>query len=190
MSASFRSNAKRRRRSQLQNRSIGFRSGERGGMCQSATPAAVCASLTAGLRRNFSLSQRTTHGLRRFPLALLTAARSFPLLTIETQSPLHNFFQGWKTTGAKPRAPTPPPQRYASLDGNLLVVDIATCQGLRVRLGRLPPDMIVCALASSHTCPTIDLGSNMSCLVCDGKAGGVTKNMKAYSGISGCSLQA
>ena len=47
-------------------------------------------------------------GRRCFPLALLTAARSFPLLTIVAHSPLHNFFRGWKTTGAKPRAPTPP----------------------------------------------------------------------------------
>ncbi len=92
---SFKSMARRRRRTQLQYFSTGFRSGDRGGMCQSVIRFFAWMLLAAGALRKDSLSHGTRNGPERLPDASLHAWMKLPALTASVHSVvfLHRAFR-------------------------------------------------------------------------------------------------
>ena len=79
---SFKSRVRNALRSHDQKSSMGFKSGDLAGTCQSRTPALRSADLLAGAVRKLSLSQMTNHGpSARTGWVLLMACANFPVST-------------------------------------------------------------------------------------------------------------
>jgi hypothetical protein len=85
---SCKSNLRSSRRSQAQNFSTGFKSGERGGMCHNDTPCSATASFVAfAFLKKLSLSHNVNQGPSGFiGFSLRMASVNFPLRTTSTNS--------------------------------------------------------------------------------------------------------
>ena len=84
---SFKSRLRNALLNQDQYVSIGFKSGDRGGICQSVTRLFRWARFTRGLVRKDSLSHRTVHGpLRHFGFKSKIARLNPPDETVSTHS--------------------------------------------------------------------------------------------------------